>query len=270
MIEVQDLSKKYPTRGQDIIALRDLTVSWAPGKIHGVVGLNGAGKTTLLRVLSGFSRPSRGSVTVLGIDVVKHPGEAIRLIGFVSMNTRPYDRLTVLEILVFFGRITQLPERDIHGTAEALIARFGLDEHRNTICGRLSNGSRQKVSVARALIHRPKVLLLDEPSNGLDVPSARELRSLIKACCKPETHIVIATNNPLEADELFDTILVLNQGRAVSNGEMDSIRRAAPNRKFEDVLVDLMKQRSNDLQRSPRRCVLTAGRLPANRDLRIV
>ncbi len=176
MIEVQGLTKYYADlrRGR-FVALDGLTFRALPGQIYGLLGPNGAGKTTALRILSTVLRPSSGTAAVNGFDVVLQPSQVRRQIGFMSANTAVYDRMTAWEMVEYFGRLHGLPPAELTERMESLFEKFKMNDIRDVLGAKMSTGMRQKVSIARAIVHDPPVLIFDEATAGLDVLVARAL-----------------------------------------------------------------------------------------------
>ena len=176
MIEVQGLTKYYADlrRGR-FVALDGLSFHARPGQIYGLLGPNGAGKTTALRILSTVLRPSSGTARVNGFDVVLQPSQVRRQIGFMSANTAVYDRMTAWEMVEYFGRLHGLPPAELTERMESLFEKFKMNDIRDLLGAKMSTGMRQKVSIARAIVHDPPVLIFDEATAGLDVLVARAL-----------------------------------------------------------------------------------------------
>lgn len=217
MIEVAGLTKAYGQR----LAVQDLTFQVAPGEVYALLGPNGAGKTTTLRVLSTLIRPTQGRVRVAGFDVVQDPLEVRRRLGLVNGGMRVYDRLTGREVLRFFAGFYGLEGQAFQ---EALDWVAGLLEMEETLERRvmeMSTGMRQKVVIARAILHRPPVLLLDEATAGLDVFARRALLDFVKAYRQLGNAIIYSTHVMSEAEEVADRVGFLHQGRLVYEGSKE-------------------------------------------------
>jgi heme ABC exporter ATP-binding subunit CcmA len=192
-------------------ALRGVDLDVAPGDVLLLLGPNGAGKTTLLRTLAGLLRPQAGTVTVAGRTLSNDDPDARRPIGLLSHQSLLYDELTLLENLVLAGRLYDIP--DPRGRAEELLARQALLERRDTRPRQLSRGMQQRAAIARALVHDPRLLLLDEPFTGLDAVAGDRLRQLLREHCTAERAMVIVTHHASEAWDLATRIGVLVGGR---------------------------------------------------------
>src|SRR5215204_6459064 len=180
MIEVRSLTKAYSDllRGE-VLALSNVTFSAGEGQIYGLLGPNGAGKTTALRILSTVLQPTRGTAIVGGFDCVMQPEMVRHQIGFVSANTAVYDRMTAWEMVEYFGRLYGLAADLLRERMETIFGRLQMNEIRDVLGGKMSTGMKQKVSIARALVHDPPVLIFDEATAGLDVLVARALLKTI-------------------------------------------------------------------------------------------
>ena len=169
MIQVRDLTKSYADlrRGR-FVALDGVCFDARPGQIYGLLGPNGAGKTTALRILSTVLRPSSGSATIAGFDVVRQPSLVRHKIGFMSANTAVYDRMTAWEMVEHFGRLYGLEKEPLRERMESLFERLQMQDIRDLLGAKMSTGMKQKVSIARAIVHDPPVLIFDEATSGLD------------------------------------------------------------------------------------------------------
>ena len=186
MIHVRELTKTYSDlRTGQFVALAGVSFDAQPGEIYGLLGPNGAGKTTLLRILSTVLRPSGGSVTVNGYDVVREPSPVRRQIGFVSNNTAVYDRMTAYEMVHYFGQLHGIEHDILEERIEHIFARMEMNDIRDQLGAKMSTGMKQKVSIARALVHDPPVLVFDEATVGLDVLVARALLCLLYTSPSP-------------------------------------------------------------------------------------
>ena len=219
MIEVLDLSKHYG----EFHAVTDLSFSIAPGEIVGLVGPNGAGKTTTLRCLTGIIPPTRGSVKIAGFDLREQPIEAKRQFAFVADEPKLFDHLTVLDHLTLIGRIYGVV--DGAERADTLLEEFDLSDRRHAFPSELSRGMKQKLLVAMALLHEPKLLVLDEPLTGLDPRAMRRMRERIRASAARGVAVILSSHMLQLVQELCDRILILRQGQKLAEGTLEEIRR---------------------------------------------
>jgi len=208
MIDVVALTKIYQDGNMDrYVAVDRVHFQVRPGEIFGLLGANGAGKTTLLRILATMLRPTTGTVRVAGYDVQEFASEVRRRIGFVSNNTAIYDRMTAEEMLLFFGKLNGLSGDRLHKRIESLIETLRMGDFRKQPGAKLSTGMKQKVSIARALIHDPPVLIFDEATLGLDVMVARNLLQVIGQLKQCGKCIIFSTHIMSEVERLCDRLL---------------------------------------------------------------
>ena len=224
-------------------AVDDLSLSVATGEIYGLLGPNGAGKTTALRVLAGLLTPTSGSAHITGIDVAAAPREAQRHLGFLTGTTGLYGRLTGREVLTYFGRLQRLSLDRIAVRMEELSRALDLDGLLDRRCEALSSGQKQRVSVARAVLHDPAVLILDEPTVGLDVLASRFLRDYVRAERDRGKAIIFSTHYLAEAELLCDRIGLLYRGRLLAEGTPPALRTLAGDASsLEEAFLRLVEQ----------------------------
>jgi len=222
MIESNDLSKQF---NNDFWAVDSVSLSIQPGQILALLGQNGAGKTTTVRMLTALLNPTRGSARVAGYDVVKHPQEVRANVGVLTEQHGLYMRMTGNEYLDFFGRIYGLDAQSRKTRSEYLLEYFGLAEAAHRRSGEYSKGMKQKLALARALIHDPSVLLLDEPTSAMDPESAQLVRNEISRLRSSKRTIIICTHNLGEAEALSDKIAIIYRGKILLNGTLDELKR---------------------------------------------
>ncbi len=241
MIHVRELTKSYSDlyRG-DFVALAGVSFDVAPGQIYGILGPNGAGKTTLLRILSTVLRPSGGTATVNGYNVVTQPSPVRRQIGFVSANTGVYDRMTAAEMVDYFGRLHDIDEESLVHRRENLFSRLKMQEIRDVLGAKMSTGMKQKVSIARALIHDPPVVIFDEATVGLDVFVARALLDIVADLREEGKCILFSTHIMREAERLCDRIAIIHRGHVLSDGTQDELRDKHGGDDLEDIFFELI------------------------------
>ena len=227
MIELSGLTKRYGT----LTAVDGLTLRVPPGEVYALLGPNGAGKTTALRCLATLLRPSQGSAAVCGIDVVGAPLAVRARLGFLSSSMGLYERLTPVELIEYFGRLQGLGKAALARRIDEMIALFSLESFADRLCGRLSTGQRQRVALARALVHDPPVLILDEPTHGLDVLSGQAIYDFIVRERSRGKTVLFSTHQMEEVELLADRVGVLSGGRLVAEGRAEELvaRTGAPN-----------------------------------------
>lgn len=243
MIHVRQLTKHYSDlrRGQ-IVALGGISFHARPGQIYGLLGPNGAGKTTILRILSTVLRPTGGSVAVDGFDVVAQAAEVRRRIGFMSMNTAVYDRMTGWEMVEYFGRLHGIPQDELTDRMERLFERLKMNDVRDVLGAKMSTGMKQKVSVARTLVHDPPVLIFDEATAGLDVLVARALLNTVAELRDRGKCIVFSTHIMREAEKLCDRVAIMHRGNILAEGTLDEIRDRHEQNDLEELFFQLISQ----------------------------
>jgi ABC-2 type transport system ATP-binding protein len=230
MIEVQNLTKRYgPT-----LAVSDVSFEVQKGEVLGFLGPNGAGKTTTMRVITGYLPPTEGRVRVAGYDVVEEPLEAKRRTGYLPEAPPVYPDMTVVEYLAFVARIKGLPRKLIKGRIGEISERCAITDVGHRQIGKLSKGYRQRVGLAQALIHNPDVLILDEPTAGLDPKQIIETRELIKGLAGQHT-VVLSTHILPEVSKTCQRVVVINQGKVVAVGAPADLTRRLQG--YETVLV---------------------------------
>jgi sodium transport system ATP-binding protein len=221
MIHVRQLTKHYAdlARGR-VVALGGVSFDAMPGAIYGILGPNGAGKTTLLRILSTILQPSAGTATVNGYDVLTQASLVRHQIGFVSTNTAVYDRMTAWEMVEYFGRLYGIAREPLYERMRQIFARLQMNDFRDVLGAKMSSGMKQKVSIARAIVHDPPVLIFDEATAGLDVLVAR---ALLKTVAELRDHgkcVVLSTHIMREAEKLCDRIAIMHRGHILAEGTL--------------------------------------------------
>ena len=211
MIEVKDLRKTYGDR----VAIAGISFRVEKGEILGFLGPNGAGKTTTMRILTGFMPPTSGSATVGGLDVVAHPREVKRRIGYLPEHPPLYKEMTVVSYLAFVARIKGVPGGRIRESVASALERCGLEEVAGRLIQNLSKGYQQRVGIAQAIVHSPEVMILDEPTVGLDPRQILKIRNLIRSFHGEKT-VVLSTHIIPEVEKLCDRVAIINEGRIVA------------------------------------------------------
>ena len=221
MIETNDLSKQF----NDFWAVDGVTLCVQPGKILALLGQNGAGKTTTVRMLTALLHPTRGWARVAGYDVIKNPKEIRANVGVLTEQHGLYMRMTGEEYLDFFGKVYSLDPQTRKARSDYLLQYFGIAEAGKRRCGEYSKGMKQKLALARALMHDPSVLLLDEPTSAMDPESSRLVRDEIARLRSSQRTIIICTHNLAEAEALADSIAIIYRGKILLNGTLDELKK---------------------------------------------
>ena len=222
MIETNDLSKQF---NGDFWAVDGVSLCIEPGKILALLGQNGAVKTTTVRMLTALLKPTRGWARVAGYDVTKNPQEIRANVGVLTEQHGLYMRMTGEEYLEFFGRVYRLDPNSVKARSDYLLQYFGIAEASQRRCGEYSKGMKQKLALARALMHDPSVLLLDEPTSAMDPESSRLVRDEIARLRSSQRTIIICTHNLAEAEALADSIAIIYRGKILLNGTLDELKR---------------------------------------------
>ena len=222
MIQLTNLRKEF----DDLIAVQDLTLTIPEGEIYGLIGPNGAGKTTTIRMACGLLTPTDGSVSVFGINVLAEPEEGQRYIGYLSDFFSVYEELRVWEYLDYFAHAYKMPEAEIAGRITQVIFQTGLEAKRDALVRGLSRGMKQRLGIARAIIHDPKVLLLDEPASGLDPKARLELRKLLRSLRERGTTILISSHILSELEGFCTSIGIMEKGCLLRTGRIEEVTAA--------------------------------------------
>lgn len=235
MIEAFGLTKRF----DGFTAVDDLTLRVETGQLLALLGPNGAGKTTTVRMLSAILKPSEGEARINGFDVVKQANQVRYAIGMLTEQPGLYTRSTGIEYLLFFGRIYGMTDDQIVDRGLSLFKRFGMpDDAANRRMGEYSKGMRQKVGIIRAMLHRPKVLLLDEPTSAMDPHSAKLVRDSILELRDDRRAIIVCTHNLAEAETLADRIAIIKQGKIIVEDDPANLKRQMLSRRQFEVQLD--------------------------------
>src|SRR5580698_9468744 len=235
MIQVDSLRKSFAGRQ----AVHDLTFSAADGAITGLVGPNGSGKTTTLRLITGLLRPESGQVRVDGIDPAQDPTGARRRIGALTDGLGNYPRLTTREHLRYFGELRGMPAVELERRIRLLLDLFDMHEIADRREQGFSQGERMKLALARAVINDPANIMLDEPANGLDVASARALRTLLERFRDTGKCVLLSSHLMAEVSVVCDSVVVVAQGKVVAQGSPTELMRSRNARSLEEAFVEL-------------------------------
>lgn len=241
MLSIKGMSKTY--RGSKVKAVDDLNLEVKTGEIFGFLGPNGAGKTTTIKAVVGLLRPDAGTITVDGVDVWTSPLEAKRRIGFVPDTPDVYDRLTGREYLSFIADVFEVPAAEREQRAKQLLTMFELEAAIPDLVQSFSHGMKQKLAVTAALMHRPSLMILDEPMTGLDPKSSHLFKELMREHCDQGGSVFFSTHVLDVAERLCDRIGIINRGRLVAVGTMDELRsKAAGESTLESIFLELTRE----------------------------
>ena len=242
MIEALQLSKQFHDKKRGTIrAVDGVSFRCQPGQIYGLLGANGAGKTTTLRMLATILEPSDGTARVAGYDVVTQPEQVRSNVGFLSTATALYGRLSAQEMVEYFGRLHGMEEAALRPRIDEIFARLEMNEFRDRRCDKLSTGMKQKVSIARTLVHDPPVMIFDEPTVGLDVMTARTIVAFIRECRQQGKTVIFSTHVMSEAEKLCDTIGIIHNGRILAEGTLQQLRERHGEQDLEEIFVRVVE-----------------------------
>lgn len=247
MIEVCDIYKHFQDKKQGIVkAVDGVSCSCHPGEIFGLLGPNGAGKTTLLRMLATILEPTSGTATVAGFDIRTHPEDVRRNIGYLSGSTALYERLTAREMVTYFGELNGLALPEVQKRIQEIFTELDMQEFADRRCDKLSTGQKQRVSIARTIVHHPPVLFFDEPTSGLDILSADTILRFIRRCRNEGRTVVFSTHIMSEVEALCDRIAVIYKGQIAAIGTLAELRARTGQQAFENVFRRLIGIETND------------------------
>ena len=238
MIQVTNLSKSFTDKKRGLVkAVDHVSFDCRPGEVYGLLGPNGAGKTTTLRLLSTVLKPDSGGATICNYDVVRRASRVRRCIGFLSGDTGLYRRLTGREILRYFSSLYGIRQKDFEVYLKEVIELLNLGDFLDVRTDKLSGGQKQRISIARTVIHRPPVLILDEPTAGLDIIASRAIIEFISRARDEGKTILFSTHVMREAERLCDRIGIIHQGRLLAQGTLDQLRRQFGTDDLEEVFM---------------------------------
>lgn len=252
MISVHQLTKGFDDLRRGWVAAVDrVSFEVRPGEIFGLLGPNGAGKTTCLRILSTVLRPSSGTAQVAGFDVVTHPAEVRQRIGFMSSNTGIYDRMTATEMVEYYGRLYGLPDELLQQRLNTLFDTLQMNDFRDTLGAKMSTGMKQKVSIARAIVHDPPVIIFDEPTAGLDVLVARKVLATVQSLKDQGKCIIFSTHIMREVEKLCDRIAIIHKGTILAMGTLPELQERYHQPDTEELFFDLIERHDIEQTRNP-------------------
>jgi sodium transport system ATP-binding protein len=239
------LTKYFPDPKKGVVqAVEEFSFETGPGKIFGLLGVNGAGKTTVLRMLSTVIKPTRGRATVAGYDVVNDSQKVRANIGFLSTSTALYGRLTAREMIEYFGGLYGLSGARLKDRVNEIIAKLQIGEFQDRLCDKLSTGQKQRVSIARTILHDPPVLFFDEPTAGLDVVSSQTVMEFIEDARDNGKTVIFSTHIMSEVERLCDRIAVIHDGRMVENGTIADFKSMTGQTSLEMAFLKLVNYES--------------------------
>lgn len=239
----RSLEKQDPRdEGAIFHAVRDVSFTCGPGQILGLLGANGAGKTTTLRILATALKPTSGTARMNGLDILNDPLEVKRRIGFLSGSTGVYGRLTAREMIRYFGELHGLDRAKLDSEVKELESLLDMGTFMDKRCDSLSTGMKQKVNIARTLVHNPSIIFFDEPTSGLDVMSARVIVDFIKRCKEREKTVILSTHIMHEVEKLCDSVCIIHQGRNCYSGQVEGLKSHTGQQDLDEAFVALLEE----------------------------
>lgn len=237
-IVIKNLCKEFydPQRGI-VKAVDNVSFSAYKGEVFGLLGPNGAGKTTTLRMMATLMKPNSGSIRIAGFDTENDPRNVRRSIGYMSSSTALYPRLSPREIITYFAELNDYPENEIPMRVEKIIKYFGIGDYADTYSEKLSTGMKQISSIARTIVHDPPVLILDEPSSGLDVIVAQKIHNYINDLKNEGKTIIFSSHNMGEVEKICDRIGIINNGKLLTVGTINELRTISSKYYMEEIFI---------------------------------
>lgn len=246
MIEITGFTRRFG----DLVAVDGMDLTVAAGRVTGLLGPNGAGKTTTVRAICGILGPTDGTIRVNGVDVHRHPREAKSDMGYVPESPEVFTSLTGREYLTLAGRLHHLEEKPLAARATELLERFGLSNQSDDQLSGYSKGMKQKIVIAAAILHNPRVLILDEPLSGLDASSAAVLKELIRSFAGRGRTVLFCSHILEVVQRLCDDLAIMHEGRVLASGTPDSILAGGDFASLEEAFIALTGQ--TDIEREAR------------------
>jgi sodium transport system ATP-binding protein len=245
MVRTHEIGKHFPdSRGGTVRAVDGVTIVAEPGRIFGLLGVNGAGKTTLLRMLSTVIAPTHGTAEIAGYDVREHPQRVRASIGFMSTSTALYGRLTAREVIEYFGGLYGLRGATLRRRMDEVCDKLAIGPFADRLCDKLSTGQKQRVSIARTILHEPPVLFFDEPTSGLDVVTSQTVMEFIEEVRDAGKTIVYCTHIMSEVERLCDHVAVIHDGRIMGEGTVEELKGEAQEPTLEKAFLKLVQFQS--------------------------
>ena len=236
-LQVKGLTKKF----KNFVAVDDVSFNVEDGEVLGLLGENGAGKTTTLRMIATMLKTSAGTAIVDGHDVNKDATAVRRSIGILfGGEVGIYDRLTARENIVYFAKLSGLSKEETNRNIDKLVKEFEMESYIDRKAGKFSRGMKQKVSIARSIVHNPKVMLFDEPSTGLDVSATRSVHQFIMNCKKDNKAVILSSHSMYEVEKLCDRVAIINKGKIVDIGTIQELKDKYNEQNLEELFIKLI------------------------------
>lgn len=235
MLRVENLKKKF----KKVTAVDNVSFEVNPGEIIGLLGENGAGKTTTLRMLATMLKPTSGNAMIDGYNIIDNPNKIRERIGILfGGDVALYDRLTGRENMIYFAKLNGMSDLEADQAVNKITSELEMSDYIDRPVGKYSRGMKQKVSLARSIIHQPDVMLFDEPSTGLDVLSSKLIHDFILKCKKDNKAIVFSSHNMYETEKLCDRIIIIHKGKIVASGTIEQLKKDYQKDSLEDLFIE--------------------------------
>ncbi|OUQ00337.1 ATP-binding cassette domain-containing protein [Thomasclavelia spiroformis] len=235
MLRVENLTKKF----KKVTAVDNVSFEVNPGEIIGLLGENGAGKTTTLRMLATMLKPTSGNAMIDGYNIIDNPNKIRERIGILfGGDVALYDRLTGRENMIYFAKLNGMSDLEADQAVNKITNELEMSDYIDRPVGKYSRGMKQKVSLARSIIHQPDVMLFDEPSTGLDVLSSKLIHDFILKCKKDNKAIVFSSHNMYETEKLCDRIIIIHKGKIVASGTIEQLKKDYQKDSLEDLFIE--------------------------------
>ena len=235
MLRVENLTKKF----KKVTAVDNVSFEVNPGESIGLLGENGAGKTTTLRMLATMLKPTSGNATIDGYNIIDNPNKIRERIGILfGGDVALYDRLTGRENMIYFAKLNGMSDLEANQAVNKIASELEMSDYIDRPVGKYSRGMKQKVSLARSIIHQPDVMLFDEPSTGLDVLSSKLIHDFILKCKKDNKAIVFSSHNMYETEKLCDRIIIIHKGKIVASGTIEQLKKDYQKDSLEDLFIE--------------------------------
>ena len=235
MLRVENLTKKF----KKVTAVDNVSFEVNPGEIIGLLGENGAGKTTTLRMLATMLKPTSGNAMIDGYNSIDNPNKIRERIGILfGGDVALYDRLTGRENMIYFAKLNGMSDLEADQAVNKITSELEMSDYIDRPVGKYSRGMKQKVSLARSIIHQPDVMLFDEPSTGLDVLSSKLIHDFILKCKKDNKAIVFSSHNMYETEKLCDRIIIIHKGKIVASGTIEQLKKDYQKDSLEDLFIE--------------------------------
>lgn len=235
MLRVENLTKKF----KKVTAVDNVSFEVNPGEIIGLLGENGAGKTTTLRMLATMLKPTSGNAMIDGYNIIDNPNKIRERIGILfGGDVALYDRLTGRENMIYFAKLNGMSDLEANQAVNKIASELEISDYIDRPVGKYSRGMKQKVSLARSIIHQPDVMLFDEPSTGLDVLSSKLIHDFILKCKKDNKAIVFSSHNMYETEKLCDRIIIIHKGKIVASGTIEQLKKDYQKDSLEDLFIE--------------------------------